>query len=89
MRHVYDSYDEAKRHESGQKRVYRVSLHGVTKYVVALSPRHAMGEAAPAFGMVAELTDPRYYLRNAGVSIEELVKLLSPTQRDELLRRIS
>lgn len=85
MRPVFESYDLAKAKEAGRKRVYRVSKDGIISvFVVALSPRHAIGEAGPSLGITAELCDRRPITRREIASLDDFVDSLSDVQKAAL-----
>lgn len=82
---LYEKYADAKRHESGNKRVYRVTAGDMIRFVVAYSPTHAVGVYAQEMNLVsAELVQPKYYFGR--MSPDEFVASLGKDQRDQLLK---
>jgi hypothetical protein len=78
---VFDDLAQARAHvEYGRKRPYRVARGDEVFYVLALSPRHAVGEAMERLGITTELADPRPRdeLREAiaGLTREQVIDLL-------------
>jgi len=85
---IFATATEAVAAESGNRRAYRVR-HGVDEvFVVALSPREAVGIAGQEFGLQAELLDPKYPTLERRGGLDAALAGLPPHRRRAIRERL-